>query len=450
MTNWRTTFGGCLLSAALFVSSAGGAVAAADSDTDAPTSTDTADTQTAVGATATGQIATTQAATSQVTEAPTKPSTESSSASTGSTSETVPPTAEAASPAPTNKVDTAAPSGPMAVAATTTTTSAKAPATAAEVKNNDVSGVTAADPVQAKPQQSAAAASSQDSAPASAVSQAPPPQSAPAAAPAADVAEAVAPASKALADAAKAAQSFAAVIARLPASPTPVDDFVAALQHLLSAVSAVTATLARMPAELTAMLGVPGRGPGLTGTSGSGGVGRGLDSVAASKAAKTLTVPTLPKSPARSPQMIGGAASRGGLLASPTPGGGLFTGSSDELSVSGPVPTTPVAAGKSDGASTLKHAVGAVFVAASLLALAAIALPGSLGLLLFGAVGTRIGYRQAKAAATLQPLGVARFVRSGPLGVVRSGNMIALPARRPRVRGRQPSSHENDRMTPVA
>jgi hypothetical protein len=450
MTNWRTTFGGCLLSAALFVSSAGGAVAAADSETDAPAS---ADTQAADAQTPTGPVATTQAATGPVTgqvpEVAPSPSAEKSSSANGSASETVQPTAEAASPAPTSKVDTAAPSGPMAVAATTTTTSAKAPATAAEVKNKDVSGVTAADPVQAQPQQSAAASSSQDSAPAPATSPSPPPQSAPAAAPAADVAEVVAPVSKAVADAAKAAQSFAAVIATLPKSPTPVDDFVAALQDLLSAVSAVTATLARVPAEIAALLGVPGRGPSPTDTAVSGGVGRSLDSAAASKAAKTLTVPTFPKSPARSPQMIGGAASRGGLLGSPTPGAGVLTGSGDELSVSGPVPTTPVAAGKSEDSSTLKHAVGAVFVAASLLALAALALPGSLGLLLVGAVGTRIGYRQAKAAAMLRPLGAARFVRSGPLGVVRSGTMIALAARRPRDRGRQPS-HDNDRMTPVA
>ena len=43
----------------------------------------------------------------------------------------------------------------------------------------------------------------------------------------------------------------------------------------------------------------------------------------------------------------------------------------------------------------------------------------------------RVGYRQAKAALAVR-LSISRFARQGPLGVVRSGSLVSLHARRPR------------------
>jgi hypothetical protein len=69
----------------------------------------------------------------------------------------------------------------------------------------------------------------------------------------------------------------------------------------------------------------------------------------------------------------------------------------------------------------------------SLWALAAVALPGVGGLVILSAAGVRIGYRQANAAFALQTAGIARWARSGPLGVVRSGSVVVVRPRALRV-----------------
>ncbi len=65
----------------------------------------------------------------------------------------------------------------------------------------------------------------------------------------------------------------------------------------------------------------------------------------------------------------------------------------------------------------------------SLAALAAAALPGLGGLLILTAAGVRIGYRQAKANFVLRASNFARFTRQGPIGIVRSGSLIAVRPR---------------------
>jgi hypothetical protein len=72
-------------------------------------------------------------------------------------------------------------------------------------------------------------------------------------------------------------------------------------------------------------------------------------------------------------------------------------------------------------------------VPASLSALAAVALPGVGGLLIICAIGMRFGYRQAKALLAVRRAGIACFAGPGPLGVVRSGSLIALRPRASRV-----------------
>lgn len=67
----------------------------------------------------------------------------------------------------------------------------------------------------------------------------------------------------------------------------------------------------------------------------------------------------------------------------------------------------------------------------SLAELAAAALPGIGGLVFFTAGGVGVGRRQAKAGFALQVSGIARFARSGPLGIVRSDSLIAIHRRKP-------------------
>jgi hypothetical protein len=69
----------------------------------------------------------------------------------------------------------------------------------------------------------------------------------------------------------------------------------------------------------------------------------------------------------------------------------------------------------------------------ALAALLLAALPGLGGLLVLTGAGTRLGYRQAKAGIALQTAGIARFARSGPLGVVRSGSLVHVRPRASRV-----------------
>jgi hypothetical protein len=111
------------------------------------------------------------------------------------------------------------------------------------------------------------------------------------------------------------------------------------------------------------------------------------------------------------------------------------TGLSNQLPASGIAPPAQDVIVQSRLGSFLEHTVNALFVPASLSALAAVALPGIGGLLLICALGMRIGYRQAKALFEVRRAGIACFAGPGPLGVVRSGSLIAL---RPRALGVRP------------
>jgi len=71
--------------------------------------------------------------------------------------------------------------------------------------------------------------------------------------------------------------------------------------------------------------------------------------------------------------------------------------------------------------------------AASMWALAAVALSGLGGLVIVTLAGVRIGYRQAKAAVELRTTAIARFARSGPIGIVQSGSMVLIRTRGLRV-----------------
>lgn len=65
----------------------------------------------------------------------------------------------------------------------------------------------------------------------------------------------------------------------------------------------------------------------------------------------------------------------------------------------------------------------------SLMALAVMALPGFGGLLIITAAGVQIGYRQARCCFAMQAQGIARFAKTGPLGVVRSDSLVFVRPR---------------------
>lgn len=89
----------------------------------------------------------------------------------------------------------------------------------------------------------------------------------------------------------------------------------------------------------------------------------------------------------------------------------------------------------------VRHAIDELASSPSLAALALSALPGIGGLIIITAAGIRIGYRQAKFGLAVRGSGLARFVRSGPIGVVRSGSMVSVGPTKQAPRHRRPARH---------
>ncbi|KUI43832.1 hypothetical protein AU197_23420 [Mycobacterium sp. IS-1590] len=228
-------------------------------------------------------------------------------------------------------------------------------------------------------------------------------------------------------------------LAALQTSKTPVRDAIASLQTMLTTVAgAVT----RVPSDFYAMLGIPASaGPPQSLIGGSGTLdARKVNAPTGG----TLVGPhpgeaTHPVAPADSGSLFGTMAPRPVQNSVPT------SGAVQPLSVSGTVPLSTAAAPAS-AKSIFEHVIEAVLVPASLTALAAMALPGVGALLIVAAAGIRVGYRQAKAAVALRASGIARFAGPGPLGVVRSGSMVALRQRARGPRTKRAVCPEADRM----
>jgi hypothetical protein len=248
---------------------------------------------------------------------------------------------------------------------------------------------------------------------------------------------AVAPVINAVATAANKAAAVRAVVASLPSSRTPVTDVITAVQDMLSSVAGIGGSLARVPSDLASLLGFPGIAPRMISGLAPGSIGRDFYGAGLSTA---VHVPMHSSSAVQWPQLLvtsahWGASSTGNIAGHPTLGGVAAGGVSDELSVSDVSPLVPEAVLPSGVLSSLERTISAVLVPVSLAALALACLPGSAGLLIISAAGMAVGYRQAKAAATLRAVGIARFARLGPLGVVRSGSLVAVHPRASRVRG---------------
>jgi hypothetical protein len=238
--------------------------------------------------------------------------------------------------------------------------------------------------------------------------------------------DAVRPLTNAVATVAGVALTVPGVFAALPGSENPLADVITSLQTMLVTVNDAVAPLAQVPGDLYSLMvagmvvatvdtvGVAS-GPGLSAAAGAG----------LTPPAAPFTGPILPIGPG------GGMPLLGDVIAPATLGGIAAAGLSADLSLSGTAPLAVGGAGPADALSFLEHTVKAVLAPASLTALAAFALPGIGGLLIICAAGIRLGYRQAKAALAVRTSVISRFARQGPLGVVRSGSLVAVHNRRP-------------------
>jgi hypothetical protein len=211
------------------------------------------------------------------------------------------------------------------------------------------------------------------------------------------------------------------LVAPVPNLGAPVPDVIAAIQDMLTSAPGAVVPLTQLPSDLASSFGVSGAAPVV---DGRGGAGRSAaaDASVASQLLLPLPVAGIPGVP-----MVGTAAGAAalGAIAKTSVGGAS--------SLPGMEPPAP-----NDGAipmgvrSFIRHAIK-LLPAASLWALAAVALPGVGGLLMLTLAGVRVGYRQAKAGFAVRTAGIARFARPGTLGVVRSGSLVVVRPRALRV-----------------
>ena len=416
MTHWRFALGVCLLSTALLAGGAGGAIAAADGDSGGSTG---------------------------VSQGADEGSTQGASSATEPVAEAQPRRAHPIRSVVRAMRNLPARQGPMTMGVVMDTEEGVAKDAEERVAavTTDDTGYIPAVSSEDTSQPDVVVSQAQVVAPPPAVVASDPTVVAPATKWLAAARTVVAPVRNAVKGVGTAVGAIPVVVAKLPSSPTPAKDVITAVQDLLTSVAAVGVPLAQLPSDLASLLGFRGMAPG-----GIGGslYGAGLSAV--------LDSPVLPSRAAQWSQILltsgnWGVPSTGNVAGHPTLGG-VATGLSQQLSISG-VAVAPEVVAPTGVLSILKHTITAVLVPASLTALAALALPGIGGLLIISAAGMLVGYRQAKAAVTLRAAGIARFARLGPLGVVRSGSLVAL---RPRASSvvRRHSSREASPLETVA
>ncbi|HEY9265001.1 MAG TPA: hypothetical protein VIQ11_10385 [Mycobacterium sp.] len=211
------------------------------------------------------------------------------------------------------------------------------------------------------------------------------------------------------------------VVLALPFSSTPVTDVITMIETVLASVAESATAAARLPSDLAALFGLD-----LIGTAPGGIVvpsDRTLMPVVATETpveGVPTASPLLPIVPEQS--VVDVAASTRPSLFIPAA----------LASFSAPLNPTPEAAPTAAGEhrSLIDRVFGGLLVPLSLWALAAGALPGLAGLLVLLGAGVRVGYRQAKAGIAVRVAGIGRFAGPGPLGVVRSASLIALHQRK--------------------
>jgi hypothetical protein len=389
-TQLRLAAGICMLSAGLLIGSAGGGIAAADTDTGSA--------------------------------GPQSGNVEGASSAATSATE---PAATAATPAPgatllktvTNTIALLRKLGQEhAVGTTRTLTRPQALATRSEVED-EASTPLASDTTEVAPDQTEGAPGTTETAPVIALS------AESATSPMDPVSTVVNPVTNAVATVVTVVGSVPAVVAALPTSQTPVVDVITTMQQMLTSITDAVLPVMSVPSDLYTLLTAGAQPAPAT-------IGRGAGFDVGPIAVVDVLMP-----PSGMPVWTQVVPSTGiwsahGDVSALAAGGGIAAaGLSKEPSISRTAPLATQGAAPTGVLPALEHAVAALLVPISLSTLAALALPGLGGLLIVCAAGIRIGYRQAKAGLMLRASGIARFAGSRPLGVVRTGSLIALRPR---------------------
>ncbi|CAA0106096.1 Uncharacterised protein [Mycolicibacterium vanbaalenii] len=215
-----------------------------------------------------------------------------------------------------------------------------------------------------------------------------------------------------------AAAAVPPVVLSLPFSETPISDVIALLETVMASVSESATAARQLPYDLAALLRVEVTGTNPVGIAGHSEsrleiLPEGIAPVVDTAAASPLSLPMTSE-----------------LLFGDLPGqsrsGALTSAAFSAFAASPHSVPSPLAARMGEHQSLIDRAFGALLVPLSLWALATGALPGLAGLIIVFGAGIRVGYRNAKAGFAMRVSGIARFAGSGPLGVVRSGSFIAL------------------------
>ncbi len=214
----------------------------------------------------------------------------------------------------------------------------------------------------------------------------------------------------------------------------PTRDVITALTYFFIALTDDNVSIIEIPGDLLSLLGFPATASLTTGGIGGSLLAGGLYAAARTQLGSSEAGPADWAEMLIAPGDSAGLSSAG-VLANSTPGGA--SGVVDQHS--GGLAAVLAPGGILEKVrSVLQHTVGAVLAPLSVLALAALASPGVAGLLLLAAAGMFVGYRQARAASMLRAVGIARFSKAGPLGIVRSGGLVAVHARPSRTARREP------------
>ena len=210
----------------------------------------------------------------------------------------------------------------------------------------------------------------------------------------------------------------------------PASDIVTALAYLFIALTDDSISFIEIPDNLLSFLGLSPVA-GTTVSMNAGGIGGSLLAGGLYSAVRTQLASSRALQGGL-PEMLlalgGSSGSTAPGVAHPNPGGVGASGTAEQHSV-GLKATLAGGLVPDKVRSVIQHTVDAFLAPLSLVILAALASPGVAGLLLLSAAGMFVGYRQARAASMLRAVGIARFVKSGPLGVVRSGGLVAVRPR---------------------
>jgi hypothetical protein len=233
--------------------------------------------------------------------------------------------------------------------------------------------------------------------------------------------------------------------ASTPDPAAPIPDVTSVLEEVLTS---TTDAVAQLPADLAPLMGITVTEVHLV-TDGVGtrnrSAARGGPALSAMQILRLLTQTSGSSFAGRATAILtlldGSNQTRSDSAASACSTTGALAGTSTSVAAR----VEPDAA-LPEGLQTFLHSYGQIIVAVSLSVMFAEALPGLVGLVTPVVAGMHIGYRQAKAGRALRASGIAHLAASGPIGVVRSGSLIAL---RPE-RWRLPPPNIGDRSQDVA